>query len=403
MKSKTRLVLCIVLLSVFTLSLCTSSYAAAGWTKTYGQTGTGFYTRTVVQTSDGGYTLLGYTANLTVGALDHFCIIKTDSSGNMQWNKTYSDANSDEAYSGIQTSDGGYAIAGSENGGALLLKTDSSGNVQWNKTYETIDVAAYSVVKTDDGGYAMSSSMEGEEFLLVKVDSSGNAQWNQTVGPELGDAYSLAKTSDGGYVLAGGDGTEVTYAKSDSLGNTTWSQTFGSTQDEKANSVIQTSDGGYAMAGDTGSNQGNASSHDAFLLIKTDSSGNVQWSKTYGGVTTEDFANSVIQTSDGGYAIAGVSENFTFGDAHVWLVKTDSSGNVQWNMKYGPNADANSVIQTSDGGYAIAGGIGFNSLLVKTDANGVIPEFPSFVWAPLLITLATLVALVYKRRITKTE
>jgi hypothetical protein len=111
----------------------------------------------------------------------------------------------------------------------------------------------------------------------------------------------------------------------------------------------------------------------------------------------------VIQTGDGGYAIVGYVENFSVGGhRHFCLLKTDSSGNVQWDLKYGPGASANSVIQTSDGGYAIAGGSGYDLLLVKTDANGVIPEFPSFVAAPLFMALATLAILVYKRRIAKT-
>jgi hypothetical protein len=111
----------------------------------------------------------------------------------------------------------------------------------------------------------------------------------------------------------------------------------------------------------------------------------------------------VIQTSDGGYAIAGISELLNYQNESLWLIKTDSSGNMQWDLKYVPGTTAYSVIQTSDGGYTIAGGsgYGYNALLVKTDASGVIPEYLSFVTMPLLVTLATLAVLACKKGIVK--
>jgi len=303
---------------------------------------------------------------------------------------------------GIQTSDGGYAITGVIGYDPSLIKINSSGNVQWQQiwNYSTVgyDIPDYALVQTSDGGYAIAGTYGYETFLLAKTDATGLLQWSQHVGDGLGEAYSMVACKDGGYALAGSSGMGFSFAKTDSFGNTTWSQVYGENEDEKAYSVIQTSDGGYALAGDTGSPEFNSSSPDGFLLMRTTSAGEMLWSKTYGGITTEDFANSVIQTSDGGYAIAGVSENLTFLDAHLWLVKTDSSGSKQWDLKYGSSASTNPLIQTNDGGYAIAGGSDYGLLLVKTDANGVIPEFPSFVAAPLFMALATIAILVHKKR-----
>jgi hypothetical protein len=182
------------------------------------------------------------------------------------------------------------------------------------------------------------------------------------------------QTGDGGYALAGytysfGSGNgDAWLVKADASGNLQWSKTYGGAGDDFARTVVQTGDGGYALAGRTYSfGAGNC---DAWL-VKADASGNLQWSKTYGGAGS-DGAYSVVQTGDGGYALAG-DTSWDF-----WLVKADASGNLQWNKTYGgANSDrAYSVVQTGDGGYALAGytlsfGAGGPDFwLVKADASG---------------------------------
>ena len=135
-----------------------------------------------------------------------------------------------------------------------------------------------------------------------------------------------------------------------------WSKTFGGSGWDEANSVQQTSDGGYIIAGRT--NSYGAGSKDAWL-IKTDSSGKEEWSKTFGG-SDYDGANSVQQTSDGGYIIAGYTGSYGAGDYDAWLIKTDSSGKEEWSKTFGDprwdrDDEAHSIQQTSDGGYIIAG------------------------------------------------
>jgi len=340
------------------------------WTKIYGgNDNDGAYS--LVQTSDGGYAIAGYTASFGAGNED-FWLVKVDSSGNHQWNKTYGGTSDDQAFSLVQTGDGGYAIAGytsSYGAGSAdfwLVKTDSVGTMQWNKTYGgTSGDTAYSLVQTGDGGYALAgyTSSFGAgyyDFWLVKVDSSGNHQWNRTYGGSNEDgAWSVVQTSDGGYALAGytepfGAGNKDFWlVKVDSSGSHQWNKTYGGANYEGAHSVIQTDDGGYALAGYTYSY--GAGSFD-FWLVKTDGSGNTQWSQTYGGGDM-DWAFSVVQTNDGGYALAGYTSSFGAGYYDFWLVKVDSSGNHQWNGTYGGNNydEAHSVVQTSDGGYALAG------------------------------------------------
>ncbi len=322
-----------------------------------------------------------------------FEAVRASADPSSSWSKTFGGTDEDEAYSVIQTSDGGYALAGytfSYDTGeteARLVKTDSSGNEEWNKTFGGENFAAtYSVIQTSDGGYALagytsSSATGGRDFWLVKTDSSGNEEWSKTFGGSGNDlGESVVQTSDGGYVIAGytssyGAGSsDFWLVKTDSSGNEEWSKTFGGGGQDEAYSVIQTSDGGYALAGYTGSyGAGEAN----YWLVKTDSSGNMEWSENFDGGYL-DAAYSVIQTSDGGYALAGYAGAYGIGNYDFWLVKTDSSGNEEWSKTFGGTATdkARSVIQTSDGGYAIAGrtksyGAGWSDFwLVKTDSSG---------------------------------
>ena len=133
----------------------------------------------------------------------------------------------------------------------------------------------------------------------------------------------------------------------------------------------------------------------------------VMWSKTYGG-EGEEVAHSLVETSDGGFALAGYTNSYGAGFDDFWLVKTDANGNMEWSQTYGgvePD-EANSLIQTSDGGYAIAGytmsfGAGDSDFwLIKTDNQGI-PEFPSWTILPLFVT-ATLIGILVRKRVMRT-
>ena len=125
---------------------------------------------------------------------------------------------------------------------------------------------------------------------------------------------------------------------------TTFSKTYGGSGDEQANSVIQTSDGGYALAGWTDS-YGNG--YYNFWLVKTDSQGNQQWTQTY-GASGDSEAYSLVQTSDGGYALAGFTNSTGAGIYSFWLVKTDSKGNMQWSKTYGGAGDSEAYAMIQD-------------------------------------------------------
>ena len=250
-------------------------------------------------------------------------------------------------------------------------------------------------------------------FLLVIPVGASSTGWSQTYGgTEKDGTLSLVQTSDGGYAMAGytrssGAGEDDFWLiKTDEAGNMQWNQTYGGAGSDIATCLIETSDGGYALVGYTGSF--GAGSND-FWFVKTDSSGNMQWNRTYGGADGE-YAFSLVETSDGGYTIAGYTLSYGAGRDDFWLIKVDSSGNAEWNQTYGGVAYdvAYSVVQADDGGYALAGstqsfGAGVSDAwLIKTDEAGVIPEFPSWTILPLLLT-ATLLAIICKKRLPKTQ
>lgn len=278
-----------------------------------------------------------------------------------------------------QTKDGGYIIAGNERAGyrdsdSWLIKTDAQGNERWNKTFKGVHSFS-SVQQTSDGGYIVAGTM------LIKTDANGNQQWNKTFRGLSEYFYSVRQTSDGGYVLVGFTFSNVTSGdtlliKIDASGNEQWNSTFGGIRDDIANSIEQTNDGGYILAGSTTSY--GAGQNDAWL-IKTDAKGNEMWNKTFGGMFY-DYASSVQQTPDDGYILAGSTKSYgAIFDA--WLIKTKASGNMQWSKIIGgAKSDfAYSIQSTQDGGYILAGytssyGVGsVNAWLIKVGGEAVEP------------------------------
>ncbi|GAI13792.1 unnamed protein product, partial [marine sediment metagenome] len=146
---------------------------------------------------------------------------------------------------------------------------------------------------------------------------------------------------------------DVYVVKLDRRGYLVWSKTFGGSDYDEARSIIQTDDGSYAIAGftvleDTGDRN--------VWVIKIDKEGNKIWDKTLGG-TSEDWAYSIIQTKDRGYMVAGWTSSMGAGKTDVWIIKLNKRGDLVWDKTFGGSEDdeAHSIIQTEDGGYAVAG------------------------------------------------
>ena len=223
-------------------------------------------------------------------------------------------------------------------------------------------------------------------LILLCLPMIGFGQgWETTFGGTLIDmGSSVQQTTDGGYNITGYTysafpGSEnVHLIKTDENGIEQWTKTFGGASHNSGWSVQQTTDGGYIIAGGT-----NDFGFGDVYLIKTNGSGVEQWSKTFGGTDT-DWGYSVQQTTDGGYIITGRTESFGNGGLDVYLIKTDGSGIEQWSKTFGGTGSDEgwSVQQTTDGGYIIAGmtnafgNINHEVYLIKTDGSwNVTPTF----------------------------
>jgi len=190
---------------------------------------------------------------------------------------------------------------------------------------------------------------------------------------DIGQAYSIQQTNDGGYIVAGvkyytgGTNGDVYIIKLDGDGNTEWNRIYGGKGWDRANSIQQTDDGGYIVAGETGSL--GAGLWDVYIL-KLDVNGNKEWEKTYGG-KQNDEAYSIQQTYDGGYIVAGYTKSFGEGEEDAYILKLDRNGNKEWEKLFGESGwnVARSIQQTFDGGYIVAGYIE-GAYIIKLDRNG---------------------------------
>jgi hypothetical protein len=194
------------------------------------------------------------------------------------------------------------------------------------------DDKGYCVQQTTDGGYIITGYTKsfgngGEDIWLIKTDSNGNEEWNQTFGgSEYDRGYSVQQTTDGGYIITGYTGhysqRDAWLIKTDSQGNEVWNRTFEWGEcSEEGYSVQQTDDGGYIITGQKGTRSFYALLCRSDLrLFKTDSQGNEDWNKTFGG-SGYDVGYSVQQTDDGGYIVTGYTESIGNGGDDVWLIK----------------------------------------------------------------------------------
>jgi len=262
--------------------------------------------------------------------------------------------------------------------------------MQWDCTYGVNDTdKANSVDQTSDNGYIFTGGTDRNvgnrsDVWLLKTDDKGNEIWNKTFHNKYGDVgHYVQQTSDDGYIVIGGNSVstgcydDVLLIKTDSKGNEQWTRTFGGPYIDKGNYGQQTNDGGYAIVGSTVINL--TQTDKQIWVIKTDENGNEQWNRTYGGNRTE-YGDSIQQTNDNGYIILGITIPQS-NECRIVLIKTDENGLVQWNKTYaqqGLQYQGTKVQQTNDNGYIIMGYVEkwntldhyYKALLIKTNENG---------------------------------
>ncbi|MFL3014234.1 MAG: Ig-like domain-containing protein [Candidatus Neomarinimicrobiota bacterium] len=270
----------------------------------------------------------------------------------------------------------------------LVIKTDAQGNLEWQRSYgDTQDETANSIDISSDGGLIISGEVINENTgfslcYLIKIDDEGELAWSNTFGGSLNDnGHSVISTNDAGFAITGmtrslGDSNgDMWLIKVNANGQMEWERTYGGDYTEYGRTIQQTVDGGYIIIGQT---ESFALGYNDAYLIKTDAQGNEMWSQIFGGQGT-DQGRQVVSTLDEGYLISGYTDSFgTLGGFNFWLVKANSLGELEWQRFYGEQGDDRGLsgIQTSDGGYAIAGytNSGTSSvsdiLFIKTDNNG---------------------------------
>ncbi|MFZ2991309.1 MAG: hypothetical protein WA087_00400 [Candidatus Saccharimonadales bacterium] len=361
-----------------------------------GDTLTGFG-NSITKTSDGGYAVTGY-AEVGTSSVYKMLIAKYDLNGNLAWANTWADNSVGRSI--IQTSDGGYAVTGhtySYGGGnsdMILTRFSSDGTIIWSRIWGGSGLwgdVGYSLVQTSDGGFAVtgetySFGSGNYDMFLVKYGSDGTLVWDKTWGGASSDkGRSLVQTSDGGYAVTGSTssygagGDDMFVAKYASDGTLLWSQTWGSTGNyyEYGYSLTQTSDGGLAVTGKTGGNIGVG--NDMFI-VKYSSSGTFSWDATWGCGPNLEYGNSITQTSDGGYVVAGSSGGYGAGGTDIFLAKFSSVGISEWSRMIGGTGDeyAQSIAAANDGGLAITGRTesfgagGADMFIAKLDPEGTI-------------------------------
>jgi len=377
------------------------------WNLTLGGTGEdklGF----VQQTDDSGYVLIGNTNSYGAGSFDIW-FVKVDSNGNMQWDNTIGGIGRDKAYSVSQVP-GGYIIAGYTNSyganssNCWLVKTDSEGNEQWNKTYDATEAYSATFIRqTTDNGFIITGGtwphgVNHTDFFLLRTDSNGNEKWIKIFGGANHELFlSVFQTPDMGFIVGGKTLSfsfdDFLFIKTNTDGNMQWDRTF---KGHGLDSFQQTPDGGYIIKGDF-----YAPSKTHLVkktLIKTDSNGNEQWEIRIEG----DKLNSVLQTGNGSYILVGTKDSklllvklmaerpapsaqFTYDPGYPGANQTitfDASasygpyGNItyyQWDL--GDGSYVNTTQRTVTHSYD--GGDNYSVVLTVTDDEG---EMDSITW-----------------------
>lgn len=367
-----KLITCIVLL-IQMMSFAQKSTAEVpyiGWMDKIGNYDLNT-AKSIQQTPDGGYVVIGYTSFNEENVLNHhggsdIWVLKLTNRRHIQWEKTLGGSKDEFASSINQTKDGGYIIAGT--------------------------------TKSIDGDITNKIEENGTDYWIIKLDAIGNIEWQKVFGGDSFDHTSEAKeTTDGGFIIVGssrsnlknekregifdGANDENWVIKIDKTGNIQWQKVFGGKGYDHPNSIQETTDKGFIIVGSANDSIITSASNFNFSIIKLNETGEIQWQKSLGG-SNDDYANCVQQTQDGGYIIGGTTQsidgdviNTSGGGKDFWIVKLNSNGDIIWQKAFGETAkdELYSLQQTKDGGYIMAGSHGvkdIDGIAIKLDDKG---------------------------------
>jgi hypothetical protein len=328
------------------LILANASTGDTIWSRKFGNTyADAFYC--VKNSNEGGFIAAGFSDRASSNSPSAMVTI-TDGNGTLVKSNLYGGtSNYSQAFSVLphENPDSGYLVSGyilssgRVDRDILLMKIKNNGDLQWQKSigarssdpYDTVNEAAYSIIAAADSGYYLTGTLNGSfstgkgKIFLMKVSPRGDSIWTRTYAVGIG--YSLILTNDGGIAIGGtiqeSSNSDIIIIKTDADGKLLWSRTFGGSGFEYGANMIETSDGGFAITGITGSS---GSGSDDIYIVKTNSTGILEWEHTYGG-SDIDQGYGIVQQSDGGFNIAGLSNS---GGSFIYLNRTSSDGTQIW-------------------------------------------------------------------------
>ncbi|MDS0283197.1 PKD domain-containing protein [Haloarcula onubensis] len=283
------------------------------------------------------------------------------------WTETFTLGGTETANTTVPGVDGGFVFAGQTTVDGVrdgwAMKVDEGGGEVWRRSYGGDAEGWISAATPTADGYLLAGQTaslgNGQlDAWLLKIDADGAKQWERPYGDTRDDRASSVITDGSDFVFAGGTnsegsgGIDAWVMRVDGTGDERWNKVYGGPGDDWAFSHVGTDDGGYLLAGETDS--AGSGGRDAWLL-KTDSDGDAQWNKVYGG-SADDYARDVVTAQDGGYVFVGGTQSAGSGGTDGWIVKVSADGTQQWETRVGGGSDDRLVsLCRRDGGYLAVG------------------------------------------------
>jgi Secretion system C-terminal sorting domain len=337
-------------------------------------------------------------------------LIKTDNWGNMIWQKTYGGTMGDSFTRIFKDDNGDIFLLGGSNSsdGDLsndpypgtfdywILKTDSTGQIIWNKILGgNMSEVLWTGTTTQDGGIVAlgwSNSIDGEvsanyglyDMWMIKLNTDGETEWDFAIGNNtMNWGHAILQTNDGGYLIGGdsfeGEGgnlncnwhgaADAVLIKLDSLRNIEWQKCYGGSDHDGLKDIIKTTDGYIVLAysrsydGDVSGLHGEAD----IWVLKIDTIGNIIWQKCFGG-SEIDFSYNLIKSNDGNFVIVGETHSndgdvlgnhsLSEHDSDIWIIKINDEGDLLWQQCFGGLGNEDmyfGAMQNNEGNYVVAG------------------------------------------------
>ncbi len=391
--------------------------------------------KAVVATSDGGFIVLGYTQSMdgdVIGKTNEsydYWVLKFNSDAILEWNTTFGGSGDDRGSDIIQTSDGGFALLGytdSADGDILInngyrdfwmVKIDATGTLSWQKSFGFSGAdEGVAVIETFDNNFLLSGVLDvtasgglgnqgrystrhaGGDYWSIKISSSGEFIWSRFYGGSFTDSPTgIIENINGEFIVVGAsDSNDIDIStnkgsydfwvvKSDDRGNILWEKSYGGSEIDEARDIISSRDEHYIIVGDTRSNDQDVSFNNGaadLWIVKISDAGDITWNYSYGG-SNFDVARSVNTTSDDGFVISGSSRSSdgdvtkNQGQNDAWIIKVNAEGALVWETTVGGSEIdfAYDAVQLSNGTiiavgetYSVDGDIsvnkGFSDLLI---------------------------------------